>query len=73
MDIQDWQVAAAAAAALLVVGVVLMGVSARGRRWAEMPAMVCCGLFLMTASATATLGRPGLAHGFQENHLPGGR
>lgn len=73
MHIEYWQVAALMAAAILAIGVVLVVVAARGRRWAEVPAIVCCGLVLMTASAAVTLGKPGLAHEFRTNHLPAGR
>lgn len=66
-----WQIIALAAALLLAASLTLIAATRRHRQ-AEMPAIVCCGLFLMACSAAVTMARPGLAHEFRNGHLVAG-
>ena len=63
-----WQIAATAAVLLLAASIGLI-IATRRRRWAEMPAIVCCGLFLFTCSAAVTMAKPDMARHFRNGHL----
>jgi len=63
-----WQIAAAAAVLLLAGGIALI-MATRRHRWAEMPAIACCGLFLFTCSAAVTMAKPDMARHFRNGHL----
>ena len=63
-----WQMAAIAAAMLLAASLALI-IATRHRRWAEMPAIVCCGLFVFTCSVATTMAKPDLAREFRNGRL----